>query len=361
MSSVDSDALRAAVTRQGAAVRTLKKAGVKGDELTAAVTELKRLKVDLETATASEVGDEVAFDRAGMDDLLRRRMFVVPSFEIYGGVAGLYDFGPPACALKSNLLAEWRRHFVLEEGMLEIECTNLNAEIVLETSGHVEKFTDNMVKDIKTGECLRADHLLEGHIEKLLEDQMLSAERRRELETVHISADAFSTAELGEQLTAFGIKSPQTGNDLSEPFPFNLMFGTNIGPEGGEGSKGYLRPETAQGIFVNFKRLLDFNAQKMPFAAAQVGIGFRNEISPRAGLLRVREFCLAEIEHFVKPDDKDHPRFSEIAMRKATVRDRMGWTCEPTRFHTHAHTNTHTDTHRRTVTHTHTRVKGDIV
>ena len=107
------------------------------------------------------------------------------------------------------------------------------------------------------------------------------------------------------------IKATATGNDLSAPFPFNLMFKTTIGPEGTH--VAFQRPETAQGIFVNFRRLLDCNNGKMPFAAAQVGLAYRNEISPRAGLLRVREFTMAEIEHFVHPEDKDHPRFARVA------------------------------------------------
>jgi glycyl-tRNA synthetase len=100
-------------------------------------------------------------------------------------------------------------------------------------------------------------------------------------------------------------------NNLTAPFPFNLMFKTTIGPEGT--AVGYLRPETAQGMFVNFRRLLEYNQQKMPFAAAQIGTGFRNEIAPRNGLLRVREFCMAEIEHFLDPKDKSHPKFRSVA------------------------------------------------
>lgn len=108
----------------------------------------------------------------------------------------------------------------------------------------------------------------------------------------------------------YQMKSPITGNELTEPIAFNLMFPTYIGPSGA--IKGYLRPETAQGIFVNFKRLLEFNQGRLPFAAAQIGAGFRNEISPRQGLIRVREFTMAEIEHFVDPNDKSHPKFAKV-------------------------------------------------
>eukprot|EP00180_Rhodochaete_pulchella_P003520 Plantae.Rhodophyta-Rhodochaete_pulchella.ctg610.p1 GENE.Plantae.Rhodophyta-Rhodochaete_pulchella.ctg610~~Plantae.Rhodophyta-Rhodochaete_pulchella.ctg610.p1 ORF type:complete len:534 (-),score=114.90 Plantae.Rhodophyta-Rhodochaete_pulchella.ctg610:761-2209(-) len=112
------------------------------------------------------------------------------------------------------------------------------------------------------------------------------------------------------------VVAPETKNALSPSQPFNLMFSTSIGPSGQ--MPGFLRPETAQGIFVNFKRLLESVGGKMPFACAQIGLSFRNEISPRQGLLRVREFAQAEIEHFVRPDRKDHPRFDSI--RSVTVR-----------------------------------------
>ena len=115
------------------------------------------------------------------------------------------------------------------------------------------------------------------------------------------------------------IKDPDTGNALSPAVPFNLMFDTQIGPTGLQ--KGYLRPETlisiifpetAQGMFINFRRLVEFNNGRLPFAAAQIGLGFRNEISPRQGLLRVREFTMAEIEHFVDPQDKSCAKFASL-------------------------------------------------
>jgi glycyl-tRNA synthetase len=205
----------------------------------------------------------------------------------------------------------WRKHFVLTESMLEMECTNLTPECVLKTSGHVERFTDLMVKDLPSGECFRADKLLEEAIDELLENNptMPSEEKENHLRTQR-QADAFTPVELDALLLKYDCKGP-SGEPYSPAFPFNLMFKTSIGPEGT--AVGFLRPETAQGLFVNFRRLLDLNAQKMPFAAAQIGLGFRNEIAPRSGLLRVREFCMAEIEHFVNPDDKSHPNFSAVA------------------------------------------------
>jgi glycyl-tRNA synthetase len=115
---------------------------------------------------------------------------------------------------------------------------------------------------------------------------------------------------LGELITQFAITSPETGNELGPVIEFNLMFDSSIGPTGNY--KGFLRPETAQGQFLNFKKLLEFNNDRMPFASASIGKSFRNEISPRSGLIRVREFLMAEIEHFVDPQAKDHPRFDEV-------------------------------------------------
>ncbi|GAM27924.1 hypothetical protein SAMD00019534_111000 [Acytostelium subglobosum LB1] len=249
--------------------------------------------------------------RAGVEDLMKRRFFITPAFQIYGGVAGLYDYGPPGCAIKANLISYWRQHFANYEDMLEIDCTALTPEIVLKTSGHVAKFADFVVKDTVTGACYRADHLLEGHIEKLLVDKTLSEEKIKEYKHILSRAGDAPQDELAEMLTKYAVKAPDNGNPISAPVPFNLMFQTQIGPTGQ--LQGYLRPETAQGIFVNFKRLLDFNGGRLPFAAAQIGNSFRNEIAPRSGLLRVREFTMAEIEHFVHPDRKNHPSFPEVA------------------------------------------------
>ncbi|KAG5177384.1 hypothetical protein JKP88DRAFT_269141 [Tribonema minus] len=313
---VDVDALAAAVTRQGATVRQMKKDGVTGDELVAAVAKLTEAKAALAQAQAQAAPTDT-FDRKAFEDTVVRRMFVVPSFEIHGGVAGLFDLGPPACGLKANIVDTWRKHFVLAENMLEMECTNLTPHAVLKTSGHVDKFTDLMVKDVATGEPFRADKLLEDHIDALLEaNPAMPREEAEEHRRVQRQADAYAPDELGAILRKYGIKSA-LGNDLSEPFPFNLMFKTTIGPEGT--SVGYLRPETAQGLFVNFRRLLEYNSGRVPFAAAQIGLGFRNEIAPRNGLLRVREFTMAEIEHFVHPKHKEHPNFPDVADKVLTL------------------------------------------
>uniref|UniRef100_A0A8B9VA35 Glycine--tRNA ligase n=1 Tax=Anas zonorhyncha TaxID=75864 RepID=A0A8B9VA35_9AVES len=226
-------------------------------------------------------------------------------------VSGLYDFGPVGCALKNNIIQAWRQHFIQEEQILEIDCTMLTPEPVLKTSGHVDKFADFMVKDVKNGECFRADHLLKAHLQKLMSDKKCTAEKKAEMENVITQLDNYGQQELADLFVNYNVKSPITGNDLSPPVSFNLMFKTSIGPGGN--MPGYLRPETAQGIFLNFKRLLEFNQGKLPFAAAQIGNSFRNEISPRSGLIRVREFTMAEIEHFVDPSEKSHPKFENVA------------------------------------------------
>jgi glycyl-tRNA synthetase len=251
----------------------------------------------------------------GLRNLLKRRFFVGPSFSIYGASAGLYDWGPPGCAVKTNVVNLWRSHFVLEESMLEVDCTALTPAEVLRASGHVAKFDDFLVEDEVTLECWRADHLLEDHLDAILaagaEDEgvPLTDARRAEIETVKARVDDFSLEELQAAIIAHGVKSPK-GNPLIGLRSFNLMFSTQLGPT--SKAAAYLRPETAQGIFVNFKRLYEFNGSKLPFAAAQVGMAFRNEISPQKGVLRVREFQMAEIEYFVHPEHKEHAKFAEV-------------------------------------------------
>ncbi|BGP53895.1 hypothetical protein JCM8202_006088 [Rhodotorula sphaerocarpa] len=285
--------------------------------------------------------DAHAFERSQLESLLTRRFFYAPAFEIYGGVKGLYDYGPPGSSLQANIIDTWRKHFIIEEEMLELDTTIMTLSDVLKTSGHVDKFTDWMVRDSKTNEVYRADHLLEGALEARLkgdkeargvkevqeEEDATAAKKKkkskvksvavqlgddvvREYEEILAKIDNYTGAELGQLMREHKVVAPETGNDVTEPVEFNLMFDSSIGPTGQV--KGYLRPETAQGHFVNFGRLLDFNNGRVPFASAQIGKSFRNEISPRSGLLRVREFTMAEIEHFVDPLDKGHERFEGV-------------------------------------------------
>ncbi len=164
--------------------------------------------------------------------MLKRRFFFDQSFAIYGGVNGLYDYGPMGCAMKANLINEWRKFFILEEQMLEIDCSILTPSPVLKASGHVDRFTDFMVKDLKTGECFRADHLIEAQLEKLMLDKKISQETKADMESIVRQIDNMSDKEMHEVITKYKLKSPITNNDLSEPVAFNLMFSTSIGPTG---------------------------------------------------------------------------------------------------------------------------------
>jgi len=302
--------LRAAVKEQGDLVRQLKTDKAPENDVKKAVAELKQRKKKLEERELELRPSEASFDRAKMEDLLKRRFFYDQSFAIYGGVTGQYDFGPMGCAMKSNLINAWRSFFILEEQMLEVDCTMLTPETVLKASGHVDRFADLMVKDMKNGECFRLDHFIKSHLEKVKADKKTDAATKARCDDIEIKLEGMNKGEMAAIIREFDMKSPLTGNDLSEPIEFNLMFQTNIGPTGL--IKGFLRPETAQGIFINFKRLLEFNQGRLPFAAAQIGNAFRNEISPRSGLIRVREFTMAEIEHFLDPEDKSHPKFDSI-------------------------------------------------
>jgi glycyl-tRNA synthetase len=164
-------ALKAKATLQASIVKQAKKDGLAADIIAAEVDKLTLFRQQLLEMAGIEksVNDPGAnFNRKAFDELILRKMYVVPAFEIHNGPAGLFDYGPAACALKANVLALWRQHFVLEENMLEMECTALTPSSVLETSGHVERFTDFMVRDVKTGECFRADKLLEDVIDNFL-------------------------------------------------------------------------------------------------------------------------------------------------------------------------------------------------
>ncbi|KAA8580734.1 hypothetical protein FQN60_013692 [Etheostoma spectabile] len=334
---------------RGDLVHQLKEKGATEQELSRAVAELKAPKKILEAKELAFQPKDDTVDRVKLEDTLKRRFFFDQAFAIYGGVSGLYDLGPVGCALKNNILQAWRQHLIQEEQILEIDCTMLTPEPVLKTSGHVDEFADYMVKDAKTGECHRADHLLKGdvvrppfhhsedshelhpaniclnskqllnqvfwfltgHLKKMLSDEKCSAEKVTEMENVITQMDNYTQQELTDLFVKYNVKSPSTGNDLTPPISFNLMFKTSVGPGGN--MPGYLRPETAQGMFHNFKRLLKFNQGRLPFGAAQIGNSFRNELSPRSGLICVREFTMAEIEHFVDPNDKIHPKFSSVA------------------------------------------------
>ncbi|KAF1760177.1 hypothetical protein GCK72_008423 [Caenorhabditis remanei] len=224
--------LRAAVKECGDLIRDLKAKGAAKVDIDKTVVELKARKCCLEETEIALAPKEASFDRLKLEDLLKRRFFYDQSFAIYGGVAGLYDFGPMGCSLKVNMLQEWRKHFILQEGMLEVDCTSLTPESALKASGHVDRFADWMVKDVKTGECFRSDLLIKNSIEKLMNDKKVSAEVKKDGEDVLACLEGFDDKDMHEVITRFKFKSPITGNDLTEPIAFNLMFPTQIGLTG---------------------------------------------------------------------------------------------------------------------------------
>ncbi|MDF1558119.1 MAG: glycine--tRNA ligase [ANME-2 cluster archaeon] len=222
-------------------------------------------------------------------ELAKRRGYLWSSFEIYGGTAGFYDYGPLGAMLKRRVENIWRDIFVINEGYYEIEVPTIGIEDVFVASGHVGGFSDPLSECQKCHEAFRADHLVED---------------------VASNPDTLSSDELSDIIQDNNITCPDCGGKLGDVYEFNLMFSTNIGP----GSKriGYLRPETAQGMFVDFPRLLRFYREKLPFGVTQIGKAYRNEISPRQGVIRLREFTQAEAEIFVDPRDKTHPGFDSI-------------------------------------------------
>ncbi|HIH87053.1 MAG TPA: glycine--tRNA ligase [Methanosarcinales archaeon] len=222
-------------------------------------------------------------------ELAKRRGFLWNSFEIYGGTAGFYDYGPLGAMLKRRIENIWRDIYVINEGYYEIEVPTIGIEDVFVASGHVGGFSDPLTECGKCHESFRADHLVEDFAS---------------------NPDTLTRDELSIIIKENNIRCPDCGGELGGVYEFNLMFSTSIGP----GSKriGYLRPETAQGMFVDFPRLLRFYREKLPFGVTQIGKAYRNEISPRQGIIRLREFTQAEAEIFVDPRDKSHPRFDSI-------------------------------------------------
>lgn len=213
--------------------------------------------------------------------LCKRRGFVFQGSEIYGGLKGTWDFGPLGVALSNNIKREWWKMFVDDrEDMYGLDASILMNAKVWEASGHTETFFDPLVEDTKTGERFRADHLLKE---------------------AGVDTAGMSLAQIDGTIKEKGIQSPK-GNPLGETRQFNMMFESSIGATSGPEGKVYLRPETAQGIFVNFKNVVDSMSPKIPFGIAQVGKAFRNEIAPREFLFRVREFEQMEIEYFVKEE-----------------------------------------------------------
>ena len=221
--------------------------------------------------------------------IAKRRGFIYPSFEIYGGIAGFYDYGPLGSQLKNNVENLWRRFYVLQDNCIEITTPTITLYEVLKASGHVEEFTDLTV------DCTRC-------------------KRSYKVEDIIEKGTSVEQAVKEKKLICPNCKAP-----LHDAHPVNLMFSTTIGI--GEGRKAFLRPETAQGIFTNFHLLYQYSRKKLPFGVVQIGKGYRNEISPRQGTLRQREFSMAEAEVFFDPLDKTHPYFESIKNKELYLFD----------------------------------------
>jgi glycyl-tRNA synthetase len=230
-------------------------------------------------------------------NLARKRGFLWSSFEIYSGSAGFFDYGPLGATLKNKVMNKWRDYYVVREGFYEIESPTIMPEEALKASGHVDHFNDSMTECKDCLDVYRADHVIK--------------------EATGKEVEGLENQQLTEILSLQKIRCPKCGGHLTHVWSYNLMFQTLIGAKGKK--TGYMRPETAQGIFIPFKRLLRFFRGKLPFGVVQLGKAYRNEISPRQGVIRLREFTQAEAEIFVDPRDKTHPNFSRVADELLTL------------------------------------------
>jgi glycyl-tRNA synthetase len=221
-----------------------------------------------------------------VNELARRRGFFWQSYEIYGGVGGFVTYGPLGARLKQNIEAKLREIFVAKLGIFEIESAVITPGRVFEASGHVDHFKEPMVECSGCHKRFRADHLLEEYA------KVSSTE-----------AEKMSLDEINQALKAKEVSCPECGGGFNFPQYFLTMFETTIGPY--SGSTGYGRPEAAQGIFVEFNRLYAVAREKLPFGVIQIGHALRNEISPRQGLIRLREFTIADLEFFFDPEEPD--------------------------------------------------------
>jgi glycyl-tRNA synthetase len=234
-------------------------------------------------------------------ELALSRSFFFPSNEPYGGISGFYDYGPVGVLIKHKIENLWRETFIKNEGFHEVETSIVTPEPVLVASGHVASFADPVVECTKCNTRVRADTLAEEHHYSKLHGEKWDGK----LET------------LDKVIAERKIKCPKCKGDFGPAFMFNLMFKTGIG---GERSPAYGRPETAQGIFTSFPRLFKNHGTKLPLAIGQVGRSFRNEISPRKGLVRMREFTQMELEYFFNPSAPGFDGFAKVANQKMRMK-----------------------------------------
>lgn len=222
--------------------------------------------------------------QAKMEDIIslcKRRGFIYQGSDVYGGLSGTWDYGPLGVQLKRNIMNLWWRRFVDErDDIYGVDAAILMNQKVWQASGHVDTFVDPLCEDTVNHRRYRTDHILKDN---------------------GIDADGMTMEQMDAVIAEKGIKSPD-GNPLSMSRTFNMMFKTHVGATESEDSISYLRPETAQGIFTNFKNVVDSFYPNLPFGIAQQGKAFRNEIAPRDFVFRSREFEQMEIEYFVNPE-----------------------------------------------------------
>jgi len=231
--------------------------------------------------------------------IARRRGFFWPSYEIYGGVSGFIDLGPLGTLLKRNIENKWREFFIHkhQDFIVEIETPVIGPSIVFEASGHVESFTDPIVECLSCHRIYRADHLVE--------------------EQLNTKVEGYTPNEITSIIREKNIRCPSCDGELSEVKTFNLLFKTTIGPY--RESLGYLRPEAAQGMFTSFKRVFEAYRNKIPIGVAQIGRVSRNEISPRQGMIRLREFTIMEVEFFFDPEDPKCPLLGNVEKQRLNI------------------------------------------
>ena len=226
-----------------------------------------------------------------ISEISKRRGFFWPSFEIYGGMSGFTTYGDLGTKLKRNIENLWKEYFVRRQGFLELEAPVINPERVFEASGHLENFKEYSAECTQCSNCFRADHLIED-------------------KTGMENVEAMGGELIKSLMVEHNIKCPRCGGKLNEPELFLTMFKTDIGVTGGD--VGYLRPETAQAMFLNYKRAFIHNREKLPFAIVQSSKVARNEISPRRGMLRLREFTIMELELFFDPKNQKCPWYDDV-------------------------------------------------
>lgn len=236
--------------------------------------------------------------------LCKRRGFVFPASEIYGGQGSTYDWGPLGVELKRRVKEAWWEAMVYaRQDVVGLDSAIIQSPEVWKASGHVSGFSDPLVDNKTSKQRYRADHLLEGHAARLRKKGR--TQKADELEA-KLAAALGSNQALHDLIMEAGIKDPVSGtSDWTEVRQFNLMFKTYVGPVESSASVAYLRPETAQGIFINFNNVVTATRKKLPFGIAQIGKSFRNEITPGNFVFRTREFEQMEMEFFCEPEEAE--------------------------------------------------------